>query len=112
MYVLGGFFSGGPCVCFGPYLSVFFRVFHGNSQDDILNCTREAMRSRLHFWAREIPIVSLVPHPFMTKSHPRVVLPSFWIDVYGKGGKHIRSTYPLQDDISACPTIYGAFFSM
>ncbi|CAN0251947.1 unnamed protein product, partial [Scytosiphon promiscuus] len=32
------------------------KVFHGNSHDDILSSTREALRSRLHYWAREIPI--------------------------------------------------------
>lgn len=53
----------------------FCRVFHGNSQDDLLNCTREAMRSRLHFWAREIPIVSLEIHPLIFKLHPRLMRP-------------------------------------
>lgn len=44
-----------------PVVRVIFfvsRLFHEHSQDEILNSTREAMRSRLHVWAREIPIVS------------------------------------------------------
>ncbi|CAN0256037.1 unnamed protein product, partial [Ectocarpus sp. 12 AP-2014] len=32
------------------------KVFQGHSQAEILSSTREALRSRLHFWAREIPI--------------------------------------------------------